>query len=106
MAAEKIDLTPVESSVFSAIGHNSQKSILALKYRSGAIHHYAGFSTDKYIDFTSAESLGSYFTRNIKNQHQAEKMTGECPKCGAQHGWLTETCDDCGTATFQVVEKK
>ena len=106
MAAEKIDLAPVESSVFSAIGHNPHKQILALKFRSGAIHHYAGVSAEKFMDFASAESLGSHFTRHIKNQHQAEKMTGTCPNCGARHGWLNETCDDCGTATFQSEERK
>lgn len=106
MAAEKIDLTPVDSQVFSAIGHNPQKQILALKFRSGAIHHYAGVSADQFVEFASAESLGSHFSKQIKNRHQAERMTGTCPNCAAKHGWLGEVCSDCGTANYVIGETK
>ena len=97
--AEHIPLTPVESAAIAAIGHNPDKNILAIQFKSGSIRHYAGFSVEAFEAMAQAESIGQYFHTKIKNRYQVEQMTGECSKCGAL-GWIGETCGDCGCATY------
>ncbi len=104
--AEKIPMEPVQSSALSAIGYNPNKRILAVTFSSGAVHHYADVSEVEHANLMAADSLGSHFGKFIRQHHQAAKMTGVCPSCGAQHGWLGETCSDCGTAEYAAKEPK
>lgn len=69
----KISLTPVQSSQIAAIGHDPNTNTLAVQFHGkgdapGSIYHYSGFSADDYKAFSGAESKGSFFIRNIKNQ--------------------------------------
>lgn len=106
MHAEHIVLLPVESSSLSAIGYNVEKEILAVRFTSGAIFHYGGVSLNAYTALLEAQSLGSYFAKHVKSKYRAEKMTGDCPKCGDRHGWIGETCGDCGCADYAPEPKK
>lgn len=65
-----IALTPVESSQLHAIGHDAASNTLAIQFKGkdggGSIYHYANFTSADYEKFRTADSLGSYFGKNIK----------------------------------------
>ncbi len=102
--AEKIPMEPVQSSALSAIGYNPNKRILALQFTGGAIHHLADVSEVDHAHLMAAESIGRHFAQHLKGKYQSQKMTGPCSACGA-NGWIGDTCDDCGTATYAPKEK-
>ncbi len=104
-AAIRIPLENVQSSALSAIGYDRDKRILAVRFKSGAVHHYSGVPESEMIALYTAPSLGSHFAFNIKSKYESARMTGSCPSCGAKHGYLGDTCSDCGTATY-VDERK
>lgn len=97
--AIKIPLEPLASSNLSASGYDSHKQILAVQFKGGAIYHYAGVPLDVAVDFHEAPSKGRYYGTTIRGKFQGHKMTGPCGSCGA-HGWVGDTCDDCGTNVF------
>ena len=102
----RIPLEPVESTNLSGIGYDAEKKILSVRFRSGAIYNYANVDLDTATDFYAAPSRGSYFARNIKGKYPGMKATGTCPRCGAQHGFLGDTCADCGCDTYQDTPKE
>ncbi len=104
--ARKIPLSPVKSSLFTAVGYDADRRILALQYGHGPIYHMADVSAVNAAHFLSAESLGGHFNKNMKGKFHSEKMTADCPACGAKHGWIGETCSDCGTATYAAPAPK
>lgn len=99
--ADKIELEPLESSNLAGAGYNKDKQILALQFKDGAIFHYAPVSLEQATDFYGAESKGRHYSQHIKGKIAGQKMTGTCPKCGDKHGWIGETCSDCGTGVYE-----
>jgi hypothetical protein len=74
-----IPLTPVQSSQIHAIGHDPASNTLVIQFRSkreaprggavnapGSIYHYANVGADLFEKFRTAESVGSFFYKNIK----------------------------------------
>jgi hypothetical protein len=98
--AAHIPMEPVESSNLSAIGYDPERSILAVAFKSGAIFHYATIDQALFFEFYNSLSKGSFYADNIKGKMPGQKMTGECPKCGAKNGWIGETCADCGCEVY------
>jgi len=82
------------------MGYDADRRILAVTFRSGRVKHYAGVTEETYEQLSSADSLGKAFLKLITKQYETAVMTGECPNCGADHGWIGDTCTDCGTATY------
>jgi len=70
----KIQLTPVESSQITAIGHDAETNTLAIQFKPGyrtpdkpgAIYHYANFTAEDFARFMAAESKGKHFGGFIK----------------------------------------
>ena len=64
----QIVLNAVDSSQVKAIGYDEETKTLAVqfKYGAGAIYHYADVSKETFDAFVSAESIGSFFGKNIK----------------------------------------
>lgn len=98
--AIRIELEHVESSTIKAIGYDMVRRILAVKFETDAIRHYAGVPQEVALEFYSAPSKGQYYNLNIRGKYEAEPMTGDCPKCGARNGWIGDTCEDCGCAEY------
>jgi hypothetical protein len=76
-ARPQIALTSVESSQVAAIGHDAETNTLAIQFpgkgdRAGSPYHYSNFTADDFAAFLAAESKGSHFIHQIKNQ--AEKF--------------------------------
>lgn len=105
MPAEKIDLEAIESSNLAAVGYNPEKRILAIQFKSGQIYHYADVSLETATEFYGSESRGRYYAQHVRGKLAGQLMTGECPKCGHKHGWIGDTCSDCGTATYVEIPR-
>lgn len=104
--AERIPLEDVVSSNIQGLGYNLEKRILAVKFKSGAIFHFADVTPAFALEFFGAESKGSFFAQRIKGgKVHGSKMTGTCPNCGDEHGWIGETCSECGTAVYAESKK-
>jgi hypothetical protein len=63
-----IPLTPVQSSQIHAIGHDPASNTLAIQFKSGKapVYHYANVGAELFEQFRGAESVGSFFYKNIK----------------------------------------
>lgn len=68
--APRITLTPVTSSQIAAIGYCPDTHTLAVQFfhqgAPGNAYHYQNFTAEEFAAFSSAESVGKYFYKNIK----------------------------------------
>lgn len=67
----QIRLEDVVSSQVAAIGHDAASNTLAIRFpgfdgRPGNLYHYANFNADQFAEFSAAESIGSFFIKQIK----------------------------------------
>ncbi|MEL7659023.1 MAG: KTSC domain-containing protein, partial [Bacillota bacterium] len=63
------------SSCFSEIGYDSDYNILVVQFRdSGSVYMYLDFSIDEWDKFTSADSLGRWYNKHIKNKYECERI--------------------------------
>jgi hypothetical protein len=72
----EITLISVESSQLDAIGHDPLTNTLAIQFKGfgdkpGNVYHYDNFTTNQFAEFLNAESIGSYFKKNIRNAVEA-----------------------------------
>lgn len=75
MSKLNIPLTPVASSQIQSIGHDQASNTLAILFASkgenrGSLYHYANFTAENFEEFSGADSIGSYFYKNIKNHSE------------------------------------
>lgn len=68
----KITLTPVKSSNIAAIGY--QDGTLAVQFSSGAVYHYDGVPPNVFAEMQAAESVGRYFSANIRSQYKGVRQ--------------------------------
>ena len=64
-----IELTPFKSSNIKAIGYDEATQTLAVTFVAGlgALHQYPNVSKDLAADFVSADSVGIFFGKHIKD---------------------------------------
>lgn len=64
-------MKPVQSSNISDIGYDDATSELYITFRnSGRTYKYADVPSGEYHMLETADSVGSYFANNIKNQYR------------------------------------
>lgn len=68
-----IKMYPVYSSNLLAVGYEDSKLIVL--FRSGQVYSYAPVPPQVYKDFFSKESVGSYFSREIRDRYPATRLT-------------------------------
>lgn len=65
-----ITMIEVDSSQIAAIGHDPKTNTLAIRFPAkkgpGSLYHYKNFTADLFEQFKNAESIGSFFGKNIK----------------------------------------
>lgn len=62
-----IPLVEVESSTIRAIGHNAETNTLHVEFRrDDSIYEYENVDVELYKQLHGAESVGSFFAKNIK----------------------------------------
>jgi hypothetical protein len=65
---------PVESSVLEAVAYSPGDHELCLRFRSGAEYCYFDFPVKQYGELLSAESLGRYFSKKIRDHFLYRKI--------------------------------
>lgn len=74
-----IPLTPVDSSQIAAIGHDPETNTLAIQFKNKSglsdPYYYANFPAEKFEEFRKADSLGSFFGKNIKHATDVHPFT-------------------------------
>lgn len=74
--APDIRMIDVQSSQIHSIGHDPETNTLAIRFfkgwgenkAPGSLYHYRNFSVADFEAFRTAESIGSHFGKNIKNE--------------------------------------
>ena len=102
--AIRIPVEPVTSSNIAGIGYDGKRRILAVQFLNGAIFHYANVDAIVADDLLTAESVGRFYSLNVRGKFTGDKMTGPCPACQAQ-GWIEDPCA-CGAGVHQREERK
>jgi len=69
----------VQSSQIKEIGHEAATNTLAIRFNGkgdqpGSLYHYAGVDAEAFQNFKSADSIGSYFGKNIKGNFAYTKV--------------------------------
>lgn len=70
-----IEMTKVKSSNIESIGYNAEKLELLVGFKGGKVFGYKYVSNDEYKALFSAESVGSHFSKFIKNTKVAKEVT-------------------------------
>lgn len=61
--------TPVVSSNLASVGYDPESQILEIEFNSGRIYHYFNVPEHVYDDLLSAESIGKFFSAEIKDTY-------------------------------------
>ncbi|MGA4275619.1 KTSC domain-containing protein [Ralstonia nicotianae] len=77
-----ITMQPVESSQIHSIGHDPESNKLAIRFktkdgRPTSLYHYDHVTAADFEAFRTADSIGSFFKRNIKpfaDKHPYERI--------------------------------
>ena len=64
----------VNSTTLSTVAYDAAAQLLQLVFRNGAAYCYFGVPSDVYQDLMSADSMGAYFTRNIRPRFPYQKL--------------------------------
>jgi len=64
---------PVESTNVASIGYNSITKTLEVEFHTGSVYQYFQVPTNTYREFESADSLGRYLSKNIRNKFSFQK---------------------------------
>ena len=64
----------VSSSNLASIGYDAENEILEIEFKHGGIYQYFDVPENVYDELMNADSQGVYFSANIKNEYEFEKM--------------------------------
>ena len=70
-----IDRKPVDSSNIASMGYNSTTKTLEVEFQSGSVYRYFQVQPKVYREFESADSLGRYLSKNIRDKFPYEKAS-------------------------------
>lgn len=69
-------MTPVKSSNIAAIGHDAETGKLHVQFKSGGTWVYDDVPAETHAAMTNADSVGSYFHKNIKGKFEGKRRDG------------------------------
>lgn len=61
-----MEMIPVESSNIDSVGYDEKTLDLRVKFKTGKIYEYHLFPIELFNDFSSSESKGKFFAKNIR----------------------------------------
>lgn len=61
-----IEMQPVVSSNIAMLGHDPATETMRVQFTNGTTYEYANVPAGVYEDLRNAESIGRYFSKNIK----------------------------------------
>ena len=74
-----MEMIPVASSLIKAVGFDDEKEELTVEFHKGDLtkYVYQGVTRPTYEAMMEAQSVGSFFLRNIKIHYACVKAEGE-----------------------------
>jgi len=64
----------VESSNLASIGYDAENEILEVEFKHGGVYQYFDVPENVYDELMNADSHGVYFSANIRNDYEYEKL--------------------------------
>lgn len=65
---------PVSSSNLASIGYDAGQQVLEIEFLNGSVYSYFGVPEGLFDQLMAAGSRGSFFSQNIRNQFQFERL--------------------------------
>ena len=65
---------PVSSSNLSSVGYDGNKKILDVEFHNGNVYRYFDVPKEEHVRLMSADSHGTYFSRNIKSNYKYRRI--------------------------------
>ena len=65
---------PVDSSNLASVGYDEENEILEMEFNHGSIYQYNDVPKEEYDSLMNADSLGSYFYHNIRDDYEYVKL--------------------------------
>lgn len=69
-----VQRTPVSSSNLVSVGYDADSATLEIKFGGGRVYQYAKVSQGVYGALMNADSIGSYFSRHIRNKYPTTEI--------------------------------
>lgn len=69
------EVIKVESSTIDELYYNLEERKLIVTFKNGSKYQYDDVSEDVFKELISAESVGKYFTANIRNKYTTTKLS-------------------------------
>jgi KTSC domain len=69
-----MERTPVQSAMIRSIGYDAETKTLEIEFSNGRVYEYAHVQPGMYRSLMGAESIGRYFSRNVKNNRQFKEV--------------------------------
>jgi len=70
MIQEQVQMAEVTSSQISRIGYDVAEAQLYIEFKNRDLYRFSNISAEQYEFLMAAESIGSYFGKNIKNRRE------------------------------------
>lgn len=64
----------VDSSNLASVGYDEENQILEIEFNHGGVYQYFDVPKEEYEALLNADSLGSYFYHNIRNDYEFVKI--------------------------------
>lgn len=64
----------VESSNLASVGYDAENEILEVEFKHGGVYQYFDGPQNVYEELMNASSHGVYFSANIRNDYDYQKM--------------------------------
>ena len=64
----------VESSNLESIGYDAENEILEVEFKHGGVYQYFDVPQNVYEELMNASSHGVYFSANIRNDYEYQKL--------------------------------
>ncbi len=72
--AKPVHMQRVESSAIKAVGYDATTQKLRVQFASGQTYEYHDVPPETHEGLMGADSIGSHFAANIRNEHKATKV--------------------------------
>lgn len=64
----------VESSNLASVGYDAENEILEVEFNHGGVYQYFDVPEQVYEELMNADSHGVYFSANIRNDYEYQKL--------------------------------
>jgi len=69
-----MEMIPVQSSQLHAIGYDPARSVLAIRFKTGATYEYAEVPKEIFDEFLDSESPGKFFGQHIRGAFEFSRL--------------------------------